>query len=69
MTSLDISLNGQALRTEAPSLQALLQQQGYDFGAAFACAVNRVFVPRPAWAAQALQPGDRIDVITPVTGG
>jgi sulfur carrier protein len=69
MTCIDISLNGQPLRTDAPSLQALLQQQGYDFSAAFACAVNRVFVPRPAWVDRALQQCDCIDVITPVTGG
>ncbi|SEJ69768.1 sulfur carrier protein [Variovorax sp. OK605] len=35
----------------------------------FAVAVNREFVPRSAYAARALQPGDRIEVIRPVTGG
>ena len=37
--------------------------------APFAAAVNAVFVPRSAYAAHALQPGDRIEVIRPVTGG
>ena len=35
----------------------------------FAVAVNREFVPRSAYAARALQPQDRIEVIRPVTGG
>ncbi|MEP6720227.1 MAG: sulfur carrier protein ThiS [Variovorax sp.] len=35
----------------------------------FAAAVNRSFVPRSAYAAHALQPDDRIEVIRPVTGG
>ena len=35
----------------------------------FAVAVNREFVPRSAYAARALQPDDRIEVIRPVTGG
>jgi sulfur carrier protein len=35
----------------------------------FAVAVNREFVPRSAYAARALQSGDRIEVIRPVTGG
>lgn len=35
----------------------------------FAVAMNREFVPRSAYAARALQPGDRIEVIRPVTGG
>jgi sulfur carrier protein len=35
----------------------------------FAVAVNREFVPRSAYAARALQPEDRVEVIRPVTGG
>jgi len=35
----------------------------------FAVAVNREFVPRSAYAARALQPQDRIEVIRAVTGG
>ncbi|MGJ7613807.1 MULTISPECIES: sulfur carrier protein ThiS [unclassified Variovorax] len=35
----------------------------------FAVAVNREFVPRSAYAARALRPDDRIEVIRPVTGG
>ena len=35
----------------------------------FAVAVNTHFVPNTRYAAQALQPGDRVDIISPVTGG
>lgn len=65
----EVSMNGRALRTPAATLAELLRQQGYDAQAAMACAINRQFVPRAQWALQALQPGDRIDVIAPVTGG
>ncbi len=65
----DVSLNGRPVATAAPSLRTLLEQQGYDLAAAMACAINKQFVPRPLWQERALQPGDRIDVITPITGG
>lgn len=64
-----LSLNGEPLDTMAPTLQALLVERGYDLGSAFACAVNSVFVQRSQWPLQALCNGDRIDVVTPVTGG
>ena len=35
----------------------------------YAVAVNKQFVPRSAYAAHALAPDDRIEVIRPVTGG
>ena len=69
MTSFDISLNGKRMATDAATLHALLQAQGYDFKNAFACAINNRFVPRLQWPARALQAGDRIDVITPIAGG
>ena len=69
MTSFDISLNGKRMATDAATLHALLQAQGYDFKNAFACAINNTFVPRPQWPARALQNDDRIDVITPIAGG
>ena len=69
MTNFEVSLNGERIETQAPTLQALLLAQGYGLDGAFACAINRNFVPRPQWSAQALQSGDRIDVITPIQGG
>ncbi|KAB2896906.1 MAG: sulfur carrier protein ThiS [Burkholderiaceae bacterium] len=35
----------------------------------FAVAVNTEFVPNTQYAARALQAGDRLEVISPVTGG
>jgi sulfur carrier protein len=35
----------------------------------FAAAVNTQFVPKAQYGQQALQPGDRIEIISPVTGG
>jgi sulfur carrier protein len=64
-----LSLNGVPLDTAAPTLQALLIERGYNLGSAFACAVNSVFVQRSQWPLQALHDGDRVDVVTPVTGG
>ena len=68
-TTFEISLNGQRVETDAATLQALLEARGYDFKSAFACAINNAFVPRPQWSQRELQNGDRIDVVTPITGG
>ena len=68
-TTFEISLNGKHVETDAATLQALLEARGYDFKSAFACAINNSFVPRPQWPKQLLQSGDRIDVVTPITGG
>lgn len=69
MTTFEISLNGERIATQAATLQALLLERGYELKNAFACAVNRDFVPRPQWPERRLQGGDRIDVVTPITGG
>jgi len=68
-TRLNISMNGEAIETDAPTLQALLLARGYELKGAFACAINNSFVPRPQWPERALQSGDRIDIVTPITGG
>jgi sulfur carrier protein len=65
----EISLNGRPVRTDATTLQALLLAQGYVMTNAFACAINNAFVPRPQWPERVLQDGDRIDIVTPITGG
>jgi len=66
---MDISLNGQRVDVNAATLQELLQQRGYEPAAAIACAINQQFVPRPQWAERALNAGDRVDVVSPITGG
>ncbi|RYX96663.1 MAG: sulfur carrier protein ThiS [Comamonadaceae bacterium] len=69
MTTLEISLNGDVIATEAATLEALLVERGYKLQTAFACAINAAFVPRAKWATRELAAGDRIDVITPIAGG
>ncbi len=69
MTTFEISLNGKRIETDAASLQALLLAQAYDLKSAFACAINNTFVPRQQWPERRLEAGDRIDVVTPITGG
>ena len=69
MNPIDIHINGAALQTQAAHLQALLLERGHDLNAAMACAINNRFVPRVQWPQQALQAGDRVDVIAPITGG
>lgn len=66
---MNISLNGQVRTTTAPTLDSLLAEAGFDRQQAFACALNTVFVPRPQWPQQVLRDGDRVDVVTPITGG
>ncbi|HEV8311894.1 MAG TPA: sulfur carrier protein ThiS [Burkholderiaceae bacterium] len=66
---MDISLNGQRVDVAAATLQELLQQRGYEPGAAIACAINQQFVPRAQWAQRELNSGDRVDVVAPITGG
>lgn len=67
--TIDVSLNGERLNVEAATLQALLLARGYKLDTAFACAINNTFVPRTQWAGRGLVNGDKIDIVTPITGG
>jgi len=71
--TMDIFVNGSAVRTDASNLHALLcehlPRQGLTLESAFACAVNNRFAPRAGWAQQPLAGGDRVDIIAPITGG
>ena len=67
--TIDVSLNGERLGVQAATLQALLLARGYKLECAFACAINNTFVPRPQWPERMLENGDRIDIVTPITGG
>ncbi len=64
-----LQLNGTALQTASATLADLLAERGYDRAQAMACAVNQQFVPRTQWASHRLQPGDRVEVVSPVVGG
>ncbi len=62
-----IDLNGTPLDTAAPTLAALLTEQG--FGPAVATALDGAFVPAPARADTPLHPGVRVEVLSPMQGG
>ena len=64
-----LSLNGRRVDTDAGTLGDLLAAEGFDPAGAYACAVNRQFVPRAAWCERRLADGDQVDVVAPVTGG
>ncbi len=66
---INISINGERTSIEATTLQALLLARGYKLEAAFACAINNTFVPRPQWPERVLLNDDKIDIVTPITGG
>ena len=66
---IEISLNGERTSAAAATLQALLLARGYKLESAFACAINNTFVPRAQWPDRRLENGDRIDIVTPITGG
>ncbi|MEG2975390.1 MAG: sulfur carrier protein ThiS [Comamonas sp.] len=63
-----ITLNQQAtdLQANATVADALAQMQAKP---PFAVAVNTIFVPRTQYAAHTLNEGDKVEVISPVTGG
>jgi sulfur carrier protein len=69
MKPLEIHVNGVPCQTRAPHLQALLLERGHALNSALACAINNRFVPRVEWLQRALVPGDRVDVVAPITGG
>ena len=67
--TIDLSMNGERIAAEASTLQTLLLARGYKLESAFACAINNTFVPRPQWPERLLADGDRIYIVTPITGG
>ncbi len=65
---MNILLNQQPLTLpEGASLADALAQQALR--PPYAVAVNTQFVPRAQYAARPLQDGDRVEVVSPVTGG
>jgi sulfur carrier protein len=63
-----IIVNGTATEVRADRLEGLLVELGYG-DARVATAVNESFVPAPARGATTLEPGDRVEIVTPRQGG
>lgn len=63
-----IEVNGEGREVAARTLGAALAELGWA-DAKVATALNGAFVPAAAREAQALAPGDRLEVVGPMQGG
>lgn len=63
-----LQLNGAPLDSDAPTLAALLEADGFG-GAKVATAVNGSFIPASLRASHPLSSGDSIEVLAPMQGG
>jgi sulfur carrier protein len=64
----EVVLNGQRLTAEARSLADLVACQGLQ-GKKVATALNGYFVPELQRATTPLNPGDRVEIVSPRQGG
>ena len=59
-----IRVNGENEPLAAATLAALLEEKAVDTGQrGIAVALNGAVVPRAAWAAAALKPGDSVEIV------
>ena len=65
---MDVVLNGKAIETAACRLSELVAEQVLS-AAKVATALNGTFVAEASRAATPLQPGDRIEIVSPRQGG
>lgn len=66
--AMDVFVNGKAIETAARVLSELVAEQTTP-DAKVATAVNGNFVAQASRAATPLQPGDRIEIVSPRQGG
>ena len=65
-----IEVNGESERLEAATLEVLLAEKAVDTAQrGIAVALNGAVVPRAAWPATPLRPGDRIEIVRARQGG
>lgn len=64
-----IQFNGKPIQTSAPTLAAILQEQGFTADSHVATAVNGQFVAKTARENHAINDGDSIEVVAPMQGG
>lgn len=63
-----ITVNGERAEVTGPTLAKVLEELGHG-GAKVATAVNEGFVAAADRAALVLEPGDRVEIVTPRQGG
>jgi len=70
MTGQSIRVNGESEPFAAATLEALLAEKTVDTGArGIAVALNGAVVPRAAWPATPLKPGDSVEIVRARQGG
>jgi sulfur carrier protein len=68
--AVEIRVNGEVEPLAATTLEALLAEKAVDTGQrGIAVALNGAVVPRAAWAATALHPGDSVEIVRARQGG
>ncbi|MDE3086541.1 MAG: sulfur carrier protein ThiS [Acidobacteriota bacterium] len=66
---MDVFVNGDPLRLEGPRTVAEVVAGYCPSPDGIAVARNREVVPRSTWDETALEPGDRIEIVTAAAGG
>ncbi len=70
MTQPTIRVNGEVEPLGAATLDALLADKAFDTGQrGIAVAINGAVVPRAAWPATPLRPGDSVEIVRARQGG
>ena len=64
-----VVVNGSATEVDTGDTVATLVRRLESDGRGVAVAINEAVVPRSAWSATALQPGDRVEVLHAAQGG
>lgn len=62
-----LQINGEPFETQSAQLTEVLKTWGAE--PPFAIALNQQFVPKTQYPVTTLQPGDRLDIVRPISGG
>ena len=67
---IEISINNTKHQLEEiTSIEATLEQLGYQDKTMLGVALNQTFVPKDQWATVYLNQHDQLDILNPVSGG
>ena len=65
----EIVVNGEPMALEQATLAELVEQRASAARRGIAVALNDAVVPRRAWPAIRLKPGDRVEIVKIMVGG